>query len=131
MGARREEAPEQPSTVFAVEEVAHCLTTGFVGLSVGPAFFGADAASVCGTTWFRGCFFRALGASVSEAGFVGFELELLFADSADFDGERHFGLQQHFKSTRSLVRAVWTEISDRSARLDLDLGGMGEVCLLC
>jgi hypothetical protein len=32
-----------------------------------------------------------LGAAVSEAGFVGLQLELFFADGADFDGERHFG----------------------------------------
>ena len=87
------------SAVLAVEEVAHGLTAGFVGFPGGLAFFCAHAARGCGAARF----FCALGAAVGEAGFVGFELELLFADGADFDGERHFDSTDDFKSWRGLI----------------------------
>jgi hypothetical protein len=73
--------------VFAIEEVAHGLTAGFVGFFCGLAFVGVHAIFCGGVVCFG---FAALGTAVGKAGFVGFELELLFADSADFDGKRHF-----------------------------------------
>jgi len=93
------------SAVFAVEEVAHGLTAGFVRLFGGLAFVGGHAAPGRGVGWFGGVrlLLGALGAAVGEAGFVWFQLELFFADGADFDGERHFGSRMILNHLRGSV----------------------------
>jgi len=79
--------PEIGSTVFAVEEVAHGAAAGGVDFELGTALCVVGGAARLGL----GGFFRlaAGGAAIGEAGLAGMELELLVANDAGFDRERH------------------------------------------
>jgi hypothetical protein len=110
--------PGRALAVLAIEEVAHGLTTGFVRFSCVLEFVGVLAAFGSGFGLFGGA---AVGAAVGEAGFVGLQFELLFADDADFDGERHFGsmiiliiegLLRHLPSQR--LSAIRPKVVSRS-----------------
>jgi hypothetical protein len=74
--------------VFAVEQVAHGAATGFVHFACSFAVAGSEVCGGCRVVFFG---LTASGAAIGEAGFVGFEFELLGADGTDSDRERHNG----------------------------------------
>lgn len=83
-----EDAPElTPSTVFAIEQVAHHASSFLVRFGLCSSFVGIHRTLGCRVGILR---VAAVGTTVGEAGLVGFEFELFRADGADFDWVSHF-----------------------------------------
>ena len=95
--------------ILAVQKVAHRLPPSFICFIQRLALVGIHSMLSRGRG-FLGC--AALGATIGKTGLIRLELELLFADAADFDRESHlrsmilraYAIEKHFASTeRTLV----------------------------